>query len=99
MRPVLAEGPPICFSIRPRYRQTLKPSTKATYGKPAYMAKKKKTVKPKTELTNVTDERIEQAIHVTRGQRVMLDSDLAELYEVETKTLIRQVKRNAERFP
>ena len=34
-----------------------------------------------------------------RGQRVMLDSDLAELYGVETKYLLRQVTRNADRFP
>jgi hypothetical protein len=34
-----------------------------------------------------------------RGQRVMLDSDLAELYQVETKYLKRQVKRNLDRFP
>ncbi|MCX2430540.1 MULTISPECIES: ORF6N domain-containing protein [unclassified Pedobacter] len=34
-----------------------------------------------------------------RGHKVMLDSDLAELYGVETKQLKRQVKRNAERFP
>ncbi len=34
-----------------------------------------------------------------RGQRVMLDSDLALLYQVETKALKRAVKRNMERFP
>ena len=38
-------------------------------------------------------------ILVIRGQRVMLDADLAELYEVETKRLNEQVKRNAGRFP
>jgi hypothetical protein len=38
-------------------------------------------------------------ILVIRGQRVMLDSDLAELYEVETKRFNEQVKRNAKRFP
>lgn len=38
-------------------------------------------------------------IWVIRGQRVMLDADLAELYEVETKRLNEQVKRNAGRFP
>ena len=42
---------------------------------------------------------IEQKIHEVRGQRVMLDFDLAELYEVETRRLNEQVKRNAERFP
>ena len=38
-------------------------------------------------------------IWVIRGQRVTLDADLAELYEVETKRLNEQVKRNAGRFP
>lgn len=44
-------------------------------------------------------ERIVQAILVIRGERVMLDEDLAELYEVETRILTRAVRRNAERFP
>ena len=38
-------------------------------------------------------------IHIIRGEQVMLDSDLAELYGVETKYLKRQVRRNTERFP
>lgn len=38
-------------------------------------------------------------IHNIRGQRVMLDYDLAELYEVETRTLKQAVRRNIERFP
>ncbi len=38
-------------------------------------------------------------IYAVRGQKIMLDSDLAELYEVETKYLNRQVQRNANRFP
>ncbi len=38
-------------------------------------------------------------IHFVREQKVMLDQDLAELYEVETKRLNEQVKRNKERFP
>ena len=42
---------------------------------------------------------IEQKILLINGQKVMLDSDLAELYGVETKTLVRAVKRNSERFP
>jgi len=44
-------------------------------------------------------ERVAQAILVLRGQRVMLDADLAVLYGVETKSLNRAVKRNAGRFP
>ena len=42
---------------------------------------------------------IEQKILFINGQKVMLDSDLAELYGVETKMLVRAVKRNSERFP
>jgi len=42
---------------------------------------------------------IEKRILVIRGQRVMVDEDLADLYGVETKRLIEQVKRNVERFP
>lgn len=41
---------------------------------------------------------IQNKIHEIRGQRVMLDFDLAELYGVETAQLKRQVKRNIERF-
>ncbi len=44
-------------------------------------------------------ERIERAIHVIREQKVMLDADLAALYQVGTKVLIQAVKRNHERFP
>jgi hypothetical protein len=44
-------------------------------------------------------EQIQNIIYVVRGQRVMLDSDLANLYGVETKALNRQVRRNAIRFP
>ena len=47
----------------------------------------------------VPTERIERAILVLRGHKVMLDADLAPLYEVETKALVRAVKRNKERFP
>jgi len=43
--------------------------------------------------------RIEQNIFFIRGQKVMLDVHLAELYRVETKTLKRAVRRNQERFP
>ncbi len=43
--------------------------------------------------------RVEQRILVIRGQKVMIDADLAELYGVPTKALNQAVKRNAERFP
>jgi len=44
-------------------------------------------------------ERVESRIYLIRGQKVMLDRDLAELYCVETKHLNRQVRRNLSRFP
>lgn len=44
-------------------------------------------------------EQIQNMIYVIRGQKVMLDSDLAKLYEVETSALNRQVRRNSKRFP
>lgn len=47
----------------------------------------------------IPDEIIMNQIYYIRDQKVMLDSDLAALYEVETKQLKRQVRRNAERFP
>jgi hypothetical protein len=45
------------------------------------------------------DAAITGRIHIIRGQRVMLDRDLAELYILETKQLKRQVRRNITRFP
>ena len=42
---------------------------------------------------------IQKKIHELRNQKVMLDFDLAELYEVETKNLNKSVKRNLSRFP
>ena len=47
----------------------------------------------------IVDEVVMNKIYIVRGQKVMLDSDLAELYQIETKYLKRQVKRNIERFP
>jgi hypothetical protein len=44
-------------------------------------------------------ERIEKLIYLIRGQKVILDGDLAELYGVETGALNRAVKRNIQRFP
>ena len=44
-------------------------------------------------------DQIESQIHFLRGHRVMLDSDLANLYRVEVKQLKRQVRRNIDRFP
>ncbi len=44
-------------------------------------------------------ERIESRILLIRGEKVILDADLAALYEVETRTLVQAVKRNIKRFP
>ena len=47
----------------------------------------------------IPTERITKKIYLIRGQKVMLDRDLADLYGVETKQLKRAVKRNMSRFP
>ena len=47
----------------------------------------------------IPQEIIEKRILLIRGQKVMLDKDLAELYQVETYNLNKAVKRNRERFP
>lgn len=44
-------------------------------------------------------EKVENLIILVRGQKVILDNDLAELYDVKTKALVQAVKRNIERFP
>ena len=47
----------------------------------------------------IPHERIESRIYIIRGRKVMLDRDLAELYQVETRILNQAVKRNPGRFP
>jgi phage regulator Rha-like protein len=47
----------------------------------------------------VSPQPIEALIHVIRGQKVMLDADLASLYEIPTKAFNQAVRRNIERFP
>src|SRR6266540_1337342 len=47
----------------------------------------------------LTTDQLGRLIYEIRGKRVMLDSDLASIYGVETKALNRAVKRNADRFP
>lgn len=47
----------------------------------------------------ITPDKIQQMVHVVRGQRVMLDFDLARLYGVPTSALNQAVRRNADRFP
>jgi phage regulator Rha-like protein len=58
------------------------------------MAKAKRNI-----IKLIPEERIVNKIYLIRDQKVMLDFDLAVLYEVETKRLNEQVKRNLERFP
>jgi phage regulator Rha-like protein len=50
-------------------------------------------------MKNAIEYRIERIIYVIRSCKVMLDSDLADLYGVKTKVLNQAVKRNKERFP
>src|SRR5260221_5439726 len=52
-----------------------------------------------TSYSIVPAERINRAILLLRGQKVMLDRDLAVLYDVETRSLNQAVRRNIERFP
>jgi hypothetical protein len=53
----------------------------------------------KKESTLIPDEIISNKIYLIRNQKVMLDRDLAELYQVETKVLKQAVRRNSNRFP
>lgn len=55
--------------------------------------------KPTLAKAATTPQALSGRILEIRGQRVLLDSDLADLYEVDTKRLNEQVKRNADRFP
>jgi len=57
------------------------------------------TERPANSLEPIAAPAIEKRIFVVRGRQVMLDEDLADLYGVETKRLIQQVKRNLKRFP
>jgi hypothetical protein len=51
------------------------------------------------ETALVPAERIETMIHILRGEKVILDAEIAALYGVETKILIKAMKRNLNRFP
>lgn len=55
--------------------------------------------KGKSNLPAIPEEILISKIYLIRNEKVMLDSDLAELYGVETKRLNEQIKRNIERFP
>jgi hypothetical protein len=56
-------------------------------------------MKENNELQLNTEEVIKQHIFIIRGKKVMLDIDLAKIYQVPTKRLNEQVKRNSKRFP
>jgi len=53
----------------------------------------------KSTVATIPVERVEQAILVNRGEKVILDSDLAGLYGIDTRSLIQALKRNSRRFP
>ena len=59
----------------------------------------KKDMSPKNDITNRGPQSIERVIYTFRGVQVMLDRDLAKMYNVETKVLNQAVKRNSSRFP
>ena len=52
-----------------------------------------------SELDLIETPAIDKRIFVIRGRQVMIDEDLADLYGVDTRVLVQQVKRNAKRFP
>lgn len=65
-----------------------------------YIYKIKLTAMAKKELQAlVAEQKILNRIYVFRGQKVMIDEDLAQMYGVETRRLNEQVKRNTKRFP
>lgn len=59
----------------------------------------KKDMTPKNDITNRGPQSIERVIYTFRSVQVMLDRDLAKMYNVETKVLNQAVKRNSGRFP
>src|SRR5690348_16485196 len=61
-----------------------------------HMSRSEKEIAPQAE---VSISEVSSRIYTLRGAQIMLDSDLAEIYKVETKTLKRAVRRNIERFP
>lgn len=56
-------------------------------------------MKKNNSILNIDDQSIQNLIFTFRGKQVMIDRDLAVLYQVQTKRLNEQVKRNIERFP
>ena len=52
-----------------------------------------------SKLPSISVELIERRIYLMRGEKVMLDVDIAKIYQVETRALVQAVKRNQHRFP
>ena len=67
--------------------------------KPPLSLKKTKAISVMENKSSIVPKEIRNLIYTIRGKQVMLDSDLASLYQVETKNLNKAVKRNIERFP
>ncbi len=63
------------------------------------MARKAGKTGSDEKAVEVPVERIERSIHLIRGQKVLLDRDLADLYGLETRVLNQAVSRNIDRFP
>ena len=63
-----------------------------------YLEKEIGKMDKKDEIMIVNGESIAKKIYIIRGQKVMLDADLAEIYGYETKNFNRQVKNNIEKF-
>ena len=63
------------------------------------MRTKKRSSKSNNRIVLLSDQRIINKIYLIRGKKVMLDKDLAELYQVQTRDLNKAVKRNVKRFP
>jgi ribosomal protein L22 len=61
--------------------------------------RKTKAINAMENKPSIVPKEIRNLIYTIRGKQVMLDSDLAALYQVETKNLNKAVKRNIERFP
>jgi hypothetical protein len=85
--------------LRERYVTCSLPPTVAMLALSVAFAYVQHMAKKKASSRIATVEEIERSIHVIRGQRVILDSDLAVLYGVPTHRLNEQVSRNKDRFP
>lgn len=92
---MILDPPPECVS-----RNKLHHLLNAKQGARRLVRKGDQTMTKKHDITPlISHEKIVSKVHLIRGKKVMLDRDLAALYEVETRTLNQAVKRNLERFP